>query len=342
MSELKVLQLGSPEANAELIGGYRPVVNKRTGQMMLPLSNGLMVNSALRKEEWEELDRAVMAEAVKPLTVTATLMRLGLTRRLGSIGTLSAQYTRAGEMTAANRSLTGTTLGDKDLPDTGIAGVPVPVIFKEFEIPFRVLAASRRMGDGLDLSAATAAARVVGESIEDLVINGDTTINLNGFTIAGLTTHASRNTDTATNYGGGDWGTITNVQATISGMIAAAEGDNYFGPYGLFVSTVQYGQAARSFFTDGSGDTPLSRALRIPNLQFIEAAHNLADGVAVLVNLSKDVIELAYVDEYWPLTNREWSNGDSTVTHYKVMSVVTPIVKATYGGRSGIVHSTGN
>lgn len=342
MSDLKVLQLGSPEAQAELIGGYRPVVNKRTGQMMLPLANGLMVNSSLRKEEWEELDRAVLAEAVKPLTVTATLMRLGLTKRLGSIGTLSAQYTRSGEMTAANRSLTGTTLGDKDLPDTGVAGVPVPVIFKEFEIPARVLAASRRMGDGLDLSAATAAARVVGESIEDLVINGDTTINLNGSSIAGLTTHASLNPPiTAADYGGGDWGTITNVQATISGMIAAAEGNNYFGPYGLFVSTTQYGQAARAFFTDGSGDTPLSRALRIPGLQFIEAAHNLSDGVVVLVNLSRDVIELAYVDEYWPMTNREWASGDGMVTHYKIMSVVTPIVKATYGGKRGIVHATG-
>lgn len=340
MGDLRVLQLGSPEAQQELAGGYRPVVNKRTGAVMLPLANGLMVNSTLKKDEWEELDRVVLQEATKPLNVTATLMRLGLTKRLGSIGTLTAQYSKSSEVTAANRSLTGTTLGDKDLPDHDIAGVPVPVIFKEFEIPMRTLAASRRMGDGLDVTAAVAAAKVVGESIEDLVLNGDTTINLNGASIAGITTQANRNTDTATNYGGGDWGTITNVQATINGMIAASEGDNYFGPYGIFVSTTQYGQAARAFFTDGSGDTPVSRALRIPGLQFIEPAHWLSDGVVVLINLTRDVIELAYVDEFWPISNREWSSGDGMVTHYKVMSVMTPIVKATYGLRSGVVHAT--
>jgi uncharacterized linocin/CFP29 family protein len=340
MSEVKVMRLDSLEAQQELAGGSRPFVNRRTGHTMLRLPNGLTVNSTLRKDEWEELDRTVLQEAVKPLNVTQRLISLGLVKRLGSIGTLMAQYTKVSEVTAANRSLTGTTGGNKDLPDTDLAGVPVPVIFKEFEIPMRTLAASRRMGDGLDLTAAVAAARVVGESVEDLVLNGDTKLALNGNSIAGITTQANRNTDTATNYGGGDWGTITNVIPTISGMIAAAEGDNYFGPYGIFVATTQYGQAARAFFTDGSGDTPISRALRIPSLSFIEPAHWLADGVVVLINLTRDVIELATVDAYWPAVNMEWSSGDGMMTSYKVMSVMTPIVKATYGSRSGIVHAT--
>lgn len=340
--DVQVLTLNSREGQAALAGGYRPVVNKRTGEVMLRLGNGLMVNSTLKKDEWEELDSAVVQAATKPLNVAATLQRLGLVRRLGSIGTLTAQYNQVSEVTAANRSLTGTTAGQEDLPDYDLVGVPVPVIFKEFEIPMRTLTASRRMGDGLDLTAAVAAAKVVGESIEDLVITGDTTINLNGSSIAGLTSHSDRNTDTATNYGGGDWGTITNVVSTISGMIAAAEGDNYFGPYALFVATTQYGQASRAFFTDGSGDTPRDRALRIPQLQLFEPAHWLSDGVAVLINLSRDVIELAYVDAYYPVVNMEWTSGDGMVTSYKVMSVVTPIVKSEYSGKSGIVHCTGS
>tara|TARA_R110000868_G_scaffold117128_3_gene311395 strand:+ start:303 stop:1340 length:1038 start_codon:yes stop_codon:yes gene_type:complete len=340
-NEAQVLTLNSQEGQALLAGGSRPVVNKRTGDVMLRLGNGMTVNSTLKKDEWEELDSAVVQAATKPLNVVATLQRLGLVRRLGSIGTLTAQYNKSSEVTAANRSLTGTTGGAKDLPDYDLVGVPVPVIFKEFEIPMRTLAASRRMGDGLDLTAAVAAAKVVGESLEDLVISGDATISLNGGSISGLTSHADRNTDTATNYGGGDWGTIANVVSTISGMIAAAEGDNYFGPYALFVSTTQYGQASRSFFTDGSGDTARDRALRIPQLQLFEAAHWLADGVAVLVNLSRDVIELAYVDAYFPVVNMEWTSGDGMMTSYKVMSVATPIVKSEYSGKSGIVHCTG-
>ena len=342
MGDLKVLRLDSPEAQAVMAGGSRPIVNKRTGDVMIRTGNGLMVNSTLKKDEWEELDRTVVQAATKPLNVVATLVRLGLTRTLGSIGTLTAQYNQSSEVTAANRSLTGTTGGNKDLPDYDLVGVPVPVIFKEFEIPLRTLTASRRMGDGLDVTAAVAAAKVVGESVEDLAINGDTTINLNGSSISGLTSHSDRNTDTATNYGGGDWGAITNIIPTISGMINAAEGDNYFGPYGLFVATTQYGQASRTFFTDGSGDTARDRALRIPSLQFFEPAHWLDDGEAVLINLSRDVVEIAYVDAYWPVVNMEWTSGDGMVTSYKVMSVMTPIVKSEYGGKSGLVHATGS
>lgn len=337
---VQILQLNSREAQALLAGGSRPIVNRRTGDVMLRLANGLMVNSTLKKDEWEELDSAVVRAATKPLNVVATLQRLNLVRRLGSIGTLTAQYNQISEVTAANRSLTGTQSGDKDLPDYDLVGVPVPVIFKEFEIPMRTLAASRRMGDGLDVGAAEAAARVVGESLEDLTINGDTTLALNGSSIAGLTSHGDRNTDTASNYGGGDWGTATNVVPTVAGMIAASETDNYFGPYGVFAATTQYGQASRAFFTDGSGDTPRDRVLRIPGVEFFEPAHWLDAGEVVLINLSREVVELAIVPGYFPVVNMEWSSGDGMVTSFKVMSVATPIVKSEHSGKSGIVHAT--
>lgn len=341
MNEVQVLELHSAEAQKALVGG-RPTVNKRSGQVTIRTARGMMINSALRKDEWEELDRAIVQAAVQPLVIVEALRSRGLTRTLGGIGTMIAQYNQASEMTAANISLRGHASGEKDLVDFSLVGVPVPIIFKEFEIDTRYLESSRRLGDSIDVANGAAAARVVAEKIEDLAINGDTSINLNGSTIYGLTTHPNRNTDTATNYGGGDWGTVTNVLPTIAGMVAAAQGDGYYGPYGVFVSNTQYNQASLVYFTDGSNSTPRTRIMGMPQIEFFLPSAQLADGVVVLVQLTRDVIELAFVEAYWPITNLEWTSGDSMLNMFKVLSVYVPMVKSAFAGKSGIVHATGS
>lgn len=317
--------------------GSRPIINERTGEVQIVTSRGLTVNSALRKYEWEELDAAIVAAAVAPLNMTQRLINAGLVRTLGGLGTLVAQYNKVSETSGANTSISGTGSGQKDLVDYDIAGVPVPVIFKEFEINQRYLESSRLLGNGVDVTNAQAAARVVGEKIESMLIAGDTSINLNGSTIYGVTNHPNRNTGSAT----GDWGTISNIVSTVASMTTALKGDNYRGPYGLFVADTQYDQAAQSFYTDGSGQSALDRILRLPNISFVDSSAWLTDGEAVLVNLSRDVVELAYVPSYFPATNLEWMSGDGMSNMFKVMAVFAPIVKADYAGRSGICHVTG-
>lgn len=350
MSELQIVSATSGEGAKLLGNGARPIINEktgqplfdqRTGQLQIMTSRGLVVNSALRKYEWEELDAAIVAAAVAPLNMTQRMMTAGLTRPLGGLGTLIAQYNQISEMTAANVSLSGNASGQKDRVDYDLVGIPVPVIFKEFELNQRYLEASRRLGDGIDTANGAAAARVVGEKVEDLLINGDTSINLNGNTIYGLTSHPDRNTDTATNVGGGDFGTISNIVPTFSGILSALKADNYRGPYGVFVADTQYDQMSMSFYTDGSGQSALNRVLQIPQIQFIDSSAWLDAGEVVVVHLSRDVVELAYVQQYWPITNLEWTSGDGMASNFKVMTVFAPMVKSDYAGRSGVFHCTG-
>lgn len=350
MSELQIVSASSGEAAKLLGNGARPIINEktgqplfdqRTGQLQIMTSRGLVVNSALRKDEWEELDRAIVQAAVAPLNMTQRMITAGLTRPLGGLGTLIAQYNQISEMTAANVSLSGNASGQKDRVDYDLVGVPVPVIFKEFELNQRYLEASRRLGDSIDTANGAAAARVVGEKVEDLLINGDSSVNLNGNTIYGLTSHPDRNTDTATNLGGGDFGTISNIIPTFSGILSALKADNYRGPYGVFVADTQYDQMAHQFYSDGSGQNALNRVLQIPSIQFIDSSAWLDAGEVVVVHLSKDVVELAYVQQYWPITNLEWTSGDGMQSNFKVMTVFAPMVKSDYNGRSGIFHATG-
>lgn len=340
MNEVQVLeaQAGGIEA---LIGGSRPLkVNKSSGLVQIMTKRGIVVNSILKEDEWQEIDRAVIEAARYPLRFVTMLRSRGLVQPLGGLGSLSSAYYTQSEMTTATVNMTGRGRGEQDLPDLKQVGVPIPVTFKEFSIGERMLQSSRRMGDGIDVTGAAEAARVVSETVESLFVNG-TSVVLNGAALYGITNHPNRNTDTAGNYGGGDWGTIANVVPTVNGMISAAMGTGkHYGPYTLFVSTTQFNQAANTYYTDGSGQTALDRIKALETVE--EVVHlpsdTLADGAVVLCQMSREVIDAAIALD---LQVREWASGDGMESMFKVMAVMAPRVKARYDGKSGIVHATG-
>lgn len=340
MNELQMLDAQGGGLDA-LIGGCRPLqVNSRTGQVQIKTKRGLTVNSLLREDEWQEVDRAVIEAARYPLKFVNLVRGRGLVQPLGGLGTLSSAWYASSEMTQASVNMTGRSQSERDLPDLKQVGVPIPVVFKQFDIGERMLLASRNMGDGIDVTAAAEAARVVAEKVESIFVNGAGTV-LNGAALYGLTNHPNRNTDTAANYGGGDWGTIANIVPTVSGMISAAmTTGKHYGPYTLLVSTTQYNQAANSYYTDGSGQTALDRIKALASIEAVEhiPADTLADASALLVQMSREVIDAAIALD---LQVREWASGDGMESSFKIMAVMAPRVKARYDGKSGIVHATG-
>lgn len=318
--------------------GSRPMrVNKRNGIVQVQTEGGLVVNSQLRRDEWQRLDAAVQESALIRLNAVADLKAAGLTEPIGSFGTLTTQWNQQSELTEADVNMSGETTGERDRLDFKIAGRPIPIIFKDFKIAKRQLESSRLLGNPLDITTATAAARVVSEKLEGMLVNGDSATVFDGNTLYGYTTEPNRNTDTATNYGGGDWGTIANIVPTVAGMIAAAVADRYYGPYVLYVSTTQYTQAATSFFAD-TGENAIDRILRIPEVTAVKPNDTLADGNIELVTMQRDVVDWA---EHMDVSVVEWMSGSGLVSFFKVLAVATPRVKSDYSGRSGIVHATG-
>lgn len=324
-------------AAQDLLAGSRPLFANSKGNVLVKTPRGMTVNSLLREDEWKEIDQAALTAARTPLITVSELRNRGLVRRLGGLGSLVSQWYMRSEISGATVSMTGQG-AERDLPDLKTAGVPVPLITKEFAIDFRNLEASRRLGDGLDVSTAEEAARVVAEAYDKLVLDGNGVIMVNGLQIYGLRTHPNRNTDTAGNYGGGDWGTATNVIPTIAGMIGAAMADNHYGPYQIYVASTQYQQAAVNFYTDGTGQTPLERIMKLPNVAGVTMHPTLTDGEILMVQMSSDVVRLA---EAMDIQVREWASPDGLTSIFRVMMCATVEVKARYDGKSGIVHATG-
>lgn len=352
MSDYQIFDAHSHDG-LEALEGSRPFLMARQGAstvavhngkpsingnplMQIRTARGLVVNSLLRKDEWELLDNAVVEAARQRLNGIADLRRLGLVQNLGGLGTLISQWNQASEMSAANVSITGQAPGDRDRVDYQLAGVPVPVIFKDYVIGRRQLEASRRLGSGIDTSHAFAAARVVSEGIENMLFNGSSVV-LNGNAIYGYTTHPDRFTDTAANVGGGDWGTIGNIVSTVLGAITQLNLQSHYGPYGIYVANTQYIQALETY-TDGSGQTALARVEMLPNISFMKPSDWLADGVMVMVQLTPDTVDLG---EAQGLTNLEWTSGDNLTGYFKVMQVAVPRIKSDHAGNSGVAHITG-
>ena len=317
-------------------------INPRTGKMEIRVNNGfpllmtergLMVNSLLRTAEWRLLETEVQMAAGIRLTAVAQLQSRGLVRPVSSLGTLVTEWGRVGEMTQADISMTGQANGEVDRLEYDITGVPIPIVFKEFRIPKRQLEAARLAGNALDTTHAAAASRVVAEKLEDMLINGDSTV-FDSRHIYGYTNEPNRNQVVAA----GDWGTISNILPTVSAAIAALVAEHYYGPYTLYLDTNQYTEATTSFYSDGSGESAYDRILRIPQITAVLPVDSLDDGEGVLAQLTSDVVDWA---QHMDITLVEWLSGDGMMGFFKVMAVAAPRIKSDKSSQSGVAHITG-
>ncbi len=356
MTEMSYFDINSADGLA-LVQGSRPVGRQRNGKYeivtnsagfpMVRTNRGLQVNSVLRKDEWEELDAAVIRAATLRLNAVGHLAERGLVKTLGSLGTTVSQWNTSSEMTRAAVTIEGYSRGSRDRLDFELNSVPVPVIHKEYDFGTRELEASRRMGNALETGHAEAAARVVAEELERMLIGGNTNIVIGGSTIYGYTTHPDRNTGS-----GSDWGTAVNVLSTVDAMITALQGDGHYGPYALYAATTQYNQARNLFFTDGAGDTPYDRVLKMGGITGFYPSDWITAGQCVLVQMDTETVDLAFVPGYgfnWAneterkvqitgVTNLEWVSGDGMQNFFKSLCVAVPRVKSKYDGKCGIAH----
>lgn len=354
--ELQISALQTDEGQQAVQGSPPIAVNER-GEYIdwadLPANaypkivtpRGLMVNSALRKDEWERLDQAVVEAAKQRLVGVGDLIQRELTQPLGSLGVLTSQWNVSSLMTAPTVSMSGASAGDQDRVDFNLKSTPVPVIHKVYQIGARQLAADRLAGNAVDTTNAMEASFVVSEKIEDMLFNGVSNFQFNGDSIFGYTTETNVNSDTASNFGGGDWGTAGNPEDTVAGMINTLGGtDKYYGPYGVYVAPTQYYEAANNFNTDGSGDTGLDRIMRLSGVEFVHIAPALSDGEVVVVQLTRNVIDIAGIEidsAEAMVQNVEWTSPDGMTSYFKVFAVVTPRPKSDYDGNSGIAYATG-
>jgi uncharacterized linocin/CFP29 family protein len=304
-------------------------------------AESLRTADVLRYNEWEMFDNEVIQIARQRLVVAGDLISRGLTMPLpDALGVPMLHWQTGSDMNPAQVDMSGITPGQNDRQEFANAYLPIPIVHKDFQINIRALHASRRGGNPLDVSQAGLAARIVSEGIDNIIVNGAAIVH-GGGTVYGYTTHPQRITGSLT----ASWATATGDQILTDtlAMVAALKAKRFFGPYGVYMSSDFEVGLERDFKTNVMG-TIAQRLLMIGNppnvlgatgIQFIKVVDQLAAGQVVVVQLTKDVVQL--VDGFAP-TTVQWEEMGGMIELFKVMAIMVPRFSVQQNGWLGVAH----
>lgn len=295
----------------------------------------LRTNETLAKEEWIQFDEAIIEEAMIRLQGVGDLISAGLTFNLqNALGTTIVQWETVEDMQDAIQSMDGATRGLLDRMEFNLNNLPVYITHKDFRLSIRHLEASRRLGESIDTTQARNATRRVAERIEKSLFQGSG-VTVDGNTVRGYTNHPNRNTRA---FGAGVWSltatTGANIITDVLNMITDLEADRFFGPYWLYVPA-GFSVKLEDDHKANSDRTIRERLLAISGLNAVRVADQLTANQVVLVNASREVIDL--VQGFDPRMI-EWETDGGMVLNFKVMAIQVPRLKADAQGRMGVAH----
>lgn len=319
------------------VSGARPWVEN--GQTYINVNGkayAIQTNGLLQKDEWISYDSTVRRITEDRLVGIADLQAAGLVYNAGDLGSTIAEWEASSDMTDAEANMAGVTMTEKDSMAFQLAGVPIPVIRKDFTVNIRRLLASRRVGASIDTMQAALAARKVAEKSEEMLFNGLSSLgNVSGYTVYGYTTHPNRVTGAVVDYTDTAGVSGADIVDNVLAMIADAEGKQHYGPYNLYIPS-NFWPRLRADYSDNKGDnTILERIEAIPQIRKVAVADRLTDSNVVLVQMTPEVVDLAVAQD---VTTVQWERGDGMQTNFAVMAAWAPRIKADHASNLGIVH----
>lgn len=305
-----------------------------------------VTNATLRRDEWKNLDEAVLKIAEERLGGVQDLIDNGLTYDIGNgMGSTVLEYHDISNAFEADLTMDGVTRAQGDRVVYTTNYLPLPIIHVDYEINARVLEASRSKGIPLDTTSAERATRKVLEKLEKMLFQKET-YAFGGGTIYSYLNHPDRNQVTLSDYGAWDNDSATgagNILECVLDMKQAAINAHYFGPYMLYIPTAYETRLDNDYDTTTPGTTIRERILKIggiKGIKVIDMLHNSEDSLdadnVLLVSMQSDVVRLV---RGMGVQNVEWQTEGKFVTKYKVMTIAVPQVQSDQEGHSGIVHA---
>jgi len=300
----------------------------------------LVSNATLRRDEWKQLDAALIGEKMYRLGGIDDLKANGLTYNLGNaMGTTVLEWHDvAGKMTAVV-SLDGITKGEANRPNFQTNYLPIPITHVDYEINARALATSRNMGNPLDVTDAAMAARAINEQLENMLFTDITYgyggvddrnrnkiysyVNFPDINLVTLGTHWDASAKTA-----------AGILNDVMNMIKAANAAYYYGPFMLYIPTGYSLTLYEDYDTTTPGKTIKSRLLELDMIKGIKVIDTLADDTILLVQMTPDVVRLV---SGLGLTNIQWKEEGDFVTKFKAFCIQVPQIRSDQNGKCGIV-----
>ncbi len=294
----------------------------------------MVTHGTLRRDEWKQLDEAVLQIAETRLNGVSDLISRGLTYNLGNaMGTTVLEYHDISDALEADLTMDGVTRSKGDRQDFGTKYLPIPIIHVDYEINARVLAASRNMGNPLDTTMAERAARKVSEKLESMLFT-NTNYAFGGGTIYSYVNYPHRNKINLVK----DWATTATgaeIVEYVRQMKQESIDNLHYGPWVLYVPTGYETKLDMDYDTTTPGITIRERILKIAGITDIKVIDTLTAANVLLVQMTPDVVRLV---RGMGIQNVEWGTEGNFITKYKVLTIQVPQIRSDYNNKCGIVH----
>jgi len=296
----------------------------------VPLVNA---TATLRKDEWKQMDDAVLFAAQERLVGVTDLYSRNLVYQIGNgLGKTVLEYEDLSELTAAELTMDAVTPSQKDRPQYDLKYLPLPIVHKDFSYNIRALSASRNGGMPLDTTTAALAARQVSEKVEDMLFNGASTYAYGGGTLYGYVDFPSANSVTLSVNWDASAKTGELILDDVRDMKQASIDAKHYGPWVVYVPTA-YETVLDDDYKAASDKTIRQRILEIEGITEIKVVDKLAANTVVMVQMTSDVVRIV---EGLPMTTVEWQEGGGMTTNYKVMTIMVPQIRADQAGNCGV------
>lgn len=334
-------------ANDFQVGALRPF-RGRDGRSYMTINemvNGEMkertvvanTTAALRKDDWIELDTAIIKAAKERLRAVADLRSAGLVYNIpNGMSKTVLQYERQSDITEATISMNGLRQSQSDRPYFDLNNLPLPIIHKDFELDLRGLRASQNGGSPLDTTTGELAGRRVGEMAEKLLLGLTGTYQYGGGTVYGYTNYTGRMTASMTLPTAPGWTPGDTVEEVL-GMKQQSQLAFHYGPWMLYNSP-NWDQYLDNDYSAAKGDLTLrDRLKKIDGIRDVRTLDFLTGYQMILVQLTSDVIrEVIGMD----VVTLQWETHGGMMQNYKVMCIMVPQLRSDINGKTGIVHGT--
>lgn len=292
--------------------------------------------SPLPLDAWRRID-GTATQVQRDMLVLFNRLAAASTTPVG-IADLVSYYQQVSDSGEVSVSMDGraTTNGDRVL--TKYMGTPVPVLRSDTaRYGWREWAVMQR-GGAMDMAKIANNQRRIAEKLEDLVLNGDTSINVDDNTIHGLRTFPQRNTGTH----GLTLASATGAQwlAAVKDLCAKLIADNAYGRVTVFVNYSDWFAAQNTEFTSGYPKSIATRLREIEQVaEFVQVPRLPANELIGIADFSTG--SWGSILSGMPMTTRPLARYNQEDDYaFSVIASAVPQFRADYDGKSTIAHLT--
>ena len=336
-------------------GAYKPYLNSK-GQPCVTVFTGgdpknkvnyktIQVNAAtLRRDEWKQLDEAVIKIAESRLNGVQDLISKGLVYNLGNgFGTTVLEWHDVSDALTAELTMDAITRAKNDRVEFQHNYLPIPIIHVDYEINARVLSASRNMGNPLDTTMAERGGRKIAEKLEQMLFT-DTDFAYGELDsrsrnkIYSYVNHPDRNQVTLTTGWDDSSKSARNILDEVLSLKQSSINAYHYGPWMLYIPTAYETVLDEDYEDTGTtatGVTIRERIEKISGIQGVKVVDTLPADNVVLVQMTSDVVRLV---RGMGIQNVQWGEEGNMVSKFKVMTIQVPQIRSDANGTSGIVH----